>query len=122
MKFFPTFLLALLALPLAALAAPPTPVSVESAEATEAAEAAEAAEVAEAAEAGKECTIHARWEGTWIEYGLSRYRVRMWNEGGERNLTDHLCVFFWSTFGPLPPSFSLTLSLKTQQANHSHTF
>ncbi|OAA53266.1 hypothetical protein ISF_08880 [Cordyceps fumosorosea ARSEF 2679] len=40
----------------------------------------------------RDCTIHGQWDSNWVEYGNSRYRVRIWGDG---NTKDRWCDFYW---------------------------
>ncbi|TQW01259.1 hypothetical protein IF1G_01190 [Cordyceps javanica] len=42
------------------------------------------------------CTIHGQWDSNWVEYANSRYRVRIWHDGGDGNLNSRWCDFFFS--------------------------
>ncbi|KAJ6782925.1 hypothetical protein PWT90_03077 [Aphanocladium album] len=70
-------LAAIIALPLAAVASPvavPEPSSLSK----------------------RGCTIHGQWESNWVEYANSRYRVKVWHDGGDDNLNSRWCDFYYS--------------------------
>ncbi len=79
---------ALLALPLAALAAPSSSSS-------------------DVIAARDGCTIHGQWNSNWVEYANSRYRVHIWHDGGDGNLNQRWCDFFYSELSLLLYTTSL---------------